>query len=265
MHLWLFLFPPPRAEQYSSAIVRLDNLRLTAIAVLLTFVCVAGCRRPSTTSSQATPQYVPAPAENSAQPVSEPPTGEEKLGLSTAVARLFDAGHRTGSLVEHCSCGARGRIPEAHSLNASMRFDRMEQGLAEIAREYPEVAWKETSQQMVRVSDSRKRPGLLNVRIREFLVIEDRPPQAALPALWRTAEVAAYMHRHNIRLARTEPDRAAIKQTGPTVIQVKNATVEQILDRIVAGYHSARRPLYRLWIYRECRSGAETFVEIRVQ
>jgi hypothetical protein len=237
--------------------------RATALFVAAA-ISLAGCRRPSTSSSQATPEHVPARV-GSVQPHPESIAAEVKSGLAASVAQILDAAERTGSLVEHCSCAARGRIAEAHLLESPLTVEPLEKALSEISRRYPEISWKETSDKAVRLSDSKKMPGLLQVRVKEFLVIEDHPPQAALPALWHTAEVAGYMHRHSMHLARTTPQRATVKKTSPTVIQVNNATVAEILDRIVSGYRAQSSfPLYRLWVYRECRSGAETFVEIRV-
>ena len=229
-------------------------------------VCFSGCRRPSVVNGDATPEYVPAVPQSAAQQGPEEVNTEAKLGLAAAVARILDNAHRTGSIVEHCSCVGRGRISEAHAVEASFKFEPMEQAFAEIAHRFPEISWKETQHKLIRVSDTKTRPGLLNVHIKEFLVIEDRPPQAALPALWRKAEVSAYMHRHNIHLAHGTSGSATVRKTAPTVIQLKNATVAEILDRIVAGYRSENNGSpYHLWVYRECRSGAETFVEIRVQ
>jgi hypothetical protein len=248
--------------------VPLHNFRLKAVGVLLTLaiVGVSSCRRPSGVNGDATPQYVPVIPQSAAQPSPEEVNTEAKLGLAAAVAGILDNAHRTGSIVEHCSCVARGRVSEAHAVEASFKFEPMEQALAEITHRFPEISWRETPQKVIRVSDSRKLPGLLSVRIQEFLVIEDRPPQAALPALWRKAEVSAYMHRHNIHPAHGTSGSATVRKTAPTVIQVKNATVAEILDRIVAGYRSEDNvSTYHLWVYRECRSGAETFVEIRVQ
>lgn len=187
------------------------------------------------------------------------------MGLATSVSRILRAAERMGSVVEHCPCASGERVGEAHLLQATSAAQPMEKALAEISRRYPDVTWKQGAHQSIRVSDRRQSPGLLQVRVREFLVIEDRPPTAALPALWRTAEVAAYMQKHKIRLARHHANRGTLQRTAPTVIQVKNGTVAEILDRMVSGYRSGdTTPLYRLWSYRECRSGTETLIDVEM-
>jgi hypothetical protein len=236
------------------------------LAVLVSAAFVAGCRRPSGTG-EAKPQYVPAPtAVNKVSSTNVPQTAPSaSLGLAASVAQILRAAERIGSVVEHCSCASGERVAEVHLLQTRSMAQSMEKALAEISRRYPDVVWKQGTHQAIRVTDRKQPAGLLQVRVKEFLVIEDRPPTAALPALWGTAEVAAYMHKHKLRVARHGHDRATVRRTAPTVIQVKNATVADILDRMVSGYRSGdSTPLYRLWAYRECRSGTETLIDVEM-
>ena len=233
--------------------------------MIVALALLAGCNRPNDVGG-GKPQYVPAPSANagSSGALAETPVNP-RIGLASFVARIFKAAERTGSVEEHCSCAPRERIGEAHLLQTTGTVEPMENALAEISRQYPDVKWKQGAHQIIRVTDGKEPPGLLQVRVKEFLVIEDRPAIAALPALWRTAEVAAYMQRHRMRLARQGADRATVKRTAPSVIQVKNATVAEILDRMVSSYRSDEgNALYRLWAYRECRSGAQTLIDVEM-
>jgi hypothetical protein len=46
---------------------------------------------------------------------------------------------------------------------------------------------------------------------------------------------------------------------------MKNATVAEILDRVVATHHSeSDAGRFTMWVYRECHFGAETIVDIKL-
>ena len=156
-------------------------------------------------------------------------------------------------------------MEEVHLVSAEVAQQPLEKAMQEIEQLYPQIRWSGAAQEHVRVMDKSASSGLLKVRIKEFLVIEDRPPQASLPALWQTPEVQSYMRKHGMRVARSARPAAKVARTSPTVIQTKNATVEQILDRMVEGYRSANgRQLYRAWSYRECRRKSGTLIEIGI-
>jgi hypothetical protein len=156
-------------------------------------------------------------------------------------------------------------LVEAHIVSGDAAQKPMEEAFKSITERYPEMHWQEYGDGRVRVADKQIRAGLLKVRVRQFLVIEDRPPQASLPALLQTAEVQAYMRKHHMRVARPSHAAGKVIKTSPTVIQTKNATVEQILDRMVDGYHSSGgRPLYRAWGYRECQRKGGILIEIEM-
>jgi hypothetical protein len=223
---------------------------------------LGGCRKPPAENSGAVPENVPPPG-GSLLPAAKDASGQ--LPLRTAVAKILEAAQRTGSIVEHCHCSAGARMEEAYLVPAELAQQPMEKAMQGIEQRYPQVRWSGPGRERVRVADASINPGLLKVRIREFLVIEDRPPQASMPALFRTPEVASYMRKHGIRVAQSRRSTAKLSRTSPTIIQTKNATVEQILDRMVEGYRSAKgRPLYRAWSYRECRRNGGTLVEIGI-
>jgi hypothetical protein len=187
------------------------------------------------------------------------------MSLSTAVVRILSAAHRTGSVVERVQCGARGTLVPTHLLQPPVKLDPMDEALQEITTRYPEVKWKEAGQGHVNVRDTAIKDSLLQVRLKEFFVIEDRPPQAALSALWQAEEVINYMRQHHVRASRHADFVRVDGKSGPRVLHMKNATVQQILDRMVDSYMGENgNGLHNVWIYRECRVGGETFAEVRV-
>ncbi len=232
---------------------------------LAAILFIAGCRKPPATDS-GTPQNVPAPATAGERAKPELPSqASDDLPLSVAVARILETAQRGGSVVEGCQCGPRGRMLEMHTVPRSLTGQEMEAALNGIRQRHPQIKWNYAGRGLVRVADSSRKAGLLKVRVKEFLVIEDRPPQAALPALWRTPEVAAYMRSHNVRMAYLPQASGKITKTAPTVIQTKNASVAEILDRMVESYRTGNgRQLYHGWVYRECRSGAESIAQISI-
>lgn len=153
---------------------------------------------------------------------------------------------------------------QIHSVPAEVSQQPMDQAFNAISQRYPQIKWREYGQERVRVVDSSAQASLLKVRIKEFLVIEDRPPHASLPALWGTVEVRTYMQKHRIRLARATQQESKIIKTAPVVIQMKNATVAEILDRIVDSYRpgGTTNVRYHAWAYRECRSQSGTMVDV---
>ena len=212
----------------------------------------------SAPGSKAGAAALPKP---SASPTPEP----TEWSLAAAVVSILDKAHHTGSIVERGQCGSRN-IVQVYTFRAPVMLEPMAAALNEISKRYPDLQWREAGEGRVRVTDNSARAGLLKVRVKEFLVIEDRPPQAALAALWKTEEVAAYMAKRHVRFARQTTSRTpAPRKQSPTVIHLKNATVQEIMDRIVDSYRApAGSGLHKVWVYRECQSGVETVVEVKV-
>lgn len=187
------------------------------------------------------------------------------MSLSTAVVRILSAANRTGSVIERAQCGARGTLVPAHLLRPPVKLEPMDEALLEISRRFPEIKWKDAGHGHVNIKDSSIQGSLLRVRLKEFFVIEDRPPQAALAALWQAEEVTAYMKQHHVRTARHAELVSVGRKSAPKVLHMKNATVLEILDRIVDSYMGDNgNALHNVWIYRECRVAGETFAEVRV-
>lgn len=156
---------------------------------------------------------------------------------------------------------------QVYTFHAPVTLEPMAAALTEISKRYPDIQWREAGEGHVRVVDNSARAGLLKVRIKEFLVVEDRPPRAALDALWKTNEVAAYMARRHVQFARqSQGSTVAGARQKPAVIHMKNATVQEIMDRILDSYHPpASAGWHKVWVYRECQRATGTLVEVRVQ
>ena len=139
----------------------------------------------------------------------------------------------------------------------------MDKALAEVSARYQNIYWRESPATGVRVGDSTARAKLLRVRVKEFRIVEDREPDGVMAVLWRTAEVRAFLRRNRVRFAgRAETSRKAI--SPPMIVEVKNATVADILDRIAVGY---RADPPKVWNYQECENSAnkETLAEVRMR
>jgi hypothetical protein len=231
------------------------------LALGVAILCGSGCRRPPMDDGRAAlnvPSATPSPSPT-------PSPEEADMSLSTAVVRILSAANRTGSVVERVECGARGTLVPTHLLQPPVKLEPMDEALQEITTRFPEVKWKDAGRGHVNVRDTNIKDSLLQVRLKEFFVIEDRPPQAALSALWQAEEVMAYMKQHHVRASRHADLVRVDGKSGPKVLHMKNATVQQILNRMVDSYMGENgNGLHNVWIYRECRVGGETFAEVRV-
>lgn len=214
----------------------------------------------SVPGSKAGAAAMPTP---SASPTPEP----TEWSLAATVVSILDKAHHTGSIIERCQCGPRNHLVQVYTFHAPVTLEPMAAALTEISKRYPDIQWREAGEGHVRVVDNSARAGLLKVRIKEFLVVEDRPPRAALAALWKTNEVVAYMARRHVQFARqSEASVTAGGRQKPTVIHMKNATVQEIMDRILDSYHVPPGPgWHKVWVYRECQRANGTQVEVRVQ
>lgn len=231
--------------------------RVAAWSVLAALGLLAGCSRPQTPRTE----QAQAPA-----PFTSPEAQEvREIELSSAVVSILESAHRNGALIYRGNCAPERKIAEKYSLPEPVKLEPMADAFGEIARRYPELKWREGGDG-VRLRDSTVVGGLLKVRLKEFTIIEDREPEAALAALWRTPEVISYMASHDVRFARQGTGARARRKHAVVVVHMKNATVEEIVERIVASYPAAQSVAggQKVWLYRECNSGAETLVEVKV-
>ncbi len=95
------------------------------------------------------------------------------------------------------SIGERGRL---FRLNPVVAPELMDQALTEIGRRYPNIRWNESGAGFVRVTDSAARTGLLQVRIPEFILLDDRGRADAQAAIWKTPEVQAFVKKTGMRI-----------------------------------------------------------------
>lgn len=179
--------------------------------------------------------------------------------LADIVAQIVAGAHRSGSVIYRVECGPEQSLAENLTFPSSPTTQPMKKALDQLLNSYPGLKWVDSASG-VRVLDSRVTAGLLKVRIPEFTVVEDRDAETALAALWRTPEVIRYMAAHDLRSARSSTKQTR-RSRGVVVIHMKNATVEQIVQRIAASYPNGGS---RFWSYRECRRGPETLVEVKI-
>jgi hypothetical protein len=240
----------------------MNKRSILLLAVTVAVLCCAGCHRPPADDGREAvniPNAAPAP------PSPTPTPEDADLSLATAVVRILSSAHRTGSVIERAQCGARGAMVPTHLFPPTIKLEPLDQALQEITQRYPEIKWNEAAGGHVNVKDTSIRGSLLQVRIKEFFVVEDRPPRAALDALWQSEEVMAYLKQHHVRTSRHSELVGVARKSTPQVLHMKNASVREILDRIVDSYMGENgNSLHNVWIYRECRVGGETFAEMRV-
>jgi hypothetical protein len=182
------------------------------------------------------------------------------MEAGAALLRILNAGHRSGGIMLRGECGVLG-VTESYRMKAPVTFEPLDKALQEVSGQYQNIYWRESPASGVRVADSDIKAKLLRLKLREFRVIEDREPDAVMAALWRTPEVAAFLRRNHIHfLRRATTAKKAI--SPPMIVEVKNATIADILDRIAAGY---RQDPPKVWLYRECEDKKETLVDVQMK
>lgn len=214
----------------------------------------SGCNKPPASPGPQAQQPAPFSAPQPQAAAAE----SKEIELAQALARILESAHRSGALIYRGNCIAERRIGDRYPLREPVKLEPMREALEEITHRYPELQWRDGTNG-VRLRDNAVTAGLLKVRLKEFALIEDREPEAALAALWSTPEVITYMAGHDVRFARHDPTPRARRKRAVVVVHVKDATVEDIVQRIVGSYPGT----HNLWLYRECRAGAETVVEVK--
>lgn len=171
--------------------------------------------------------------------------------------RILNAAHRNGGIMLRGECGVLG-VTESYRMKTPVTLEPLDKALQEVSAMHQNIYWRESPASGVRVADSDIKARLLRLKLREFRVIEDREPDAVMAALWRTPEVAAFLRKNHIHfLRRATTAKKAI--SPPMIVEIKNATVADILDRIAAGY---RQDPPKVWIYRECEDKKEILVDV---
>jgi hypothetical protein len=220
---------------------------------LLLAVLLSGCGKPAPESTKET-----SPAKPAAQ--SSPTPEVADMDVSLAAVRILNAAHRNGGVILHGACGPTG-ISGEHSMKAPVTLEPLDKALQEMATKYQNIYWRESPASGVRLADSTAQAKLLRVKVREFRIVEDRDPDSAMAALWRMPEVAAFLRRNHIRFARRVGTAKKVI-SPPMIVEIKNATVADILDRIAAGYRSDPP---KVWAYQECSEKKEMLIDVQMK
>ena len=220
---------------------------------LLLAVVFSSCSKTATQPSQNASLAKPA-----AQASPTPSANDIEAGA--ALLRMLNTAHRSGGIMLRGECGVLG-VTESYRMKMPVTFEPLDKALQEISAQYQNIYWRESPASGVRVADSDIKAKLLRVKVREFRVIEDREPDAVMAALWRTPEVAAFLRKNHIHfLRRATTAKKAI--SPPMIVEIKNATVADILDRIASGY---RQDPPKVWLYRECDDKKEMLVDVQMK
>jgi hypothetical protein len=229
------------------------NKKTIAPYCALLAALIAGCSKPVPQPSHSASPTKPA-AQSSATPE------QVDMDVSVAAVRILNAAHRNGGIILRGEFGPRG-IQDQHPMNAPVTLEPMDKALQEVSAKYQNIYWRESPASGVRLAESTAQAKLLRVKVREFHIVEDREPDSAMAALWRMPEVTAFLRRNHVHFARSiGTGRKVI--SPPMIVEMKNATVADILDRIAAGYHS-NPP--KVWIYQECSDKKETLVDVQMK
>jgi hypothetical protein len=226
--------------------------RWFALACLTVTLALSGCRKPE---QEAQPQ--PSPSA-SASPAAQLTSRDQTI--SDVVIHILYTARRGGGVILSGQCGPHG-IEEPYKMPSSATLEPMDKALQEVAAKYQNIYWRESKSGSVVVVDSQAQAKLLRVRVREFRIVEDREPDRVMQELWRAPEVAAFLRRNHVRFAR-RADGARKVLSPPMIVEMKNATVADILDRIAAGY---RQNPPKAWVYQECTEKKEMLIDVQMR
>jgi hypothetical protein len=225
----------------------LNRKYIASISLVLAFL-FCGCGKPAPETPKAAPVASPAKAAEQTNSGAV----NDAMDVSVAAVRILHAAHRSGGVILRGNCGTQG-IANTYPMNAPITVEPMDKALQEISAKYQNIYWRESPATGVRIADSGVKARLLRVKVREFRIVEDREPDAAIAELWRAPEVAAFIRRNQIRFARRTGTLKRVL-SPPMIVEVKNATVGDILDHIAAGY---RADPPKVWTYLECAEPEE--------
>ena len=216
----------------------------------------SGCSKPAPEAMKDA-----SPAKPVAQSsLSSPSVEVAETDVASTAVKILNTAHRNGAVILLGECGPSG-MSDPYPLHPPVKLEPMNEALQEISNQYQNIYWRESRESGVRVVDSGAKAALLKVRVREFRIVEDREPDAALAALWRAPEVAAFLRKNHVRLPRRMSTTRKVI-SPPMIIEMKNALVADILDHIAAGY---RMDPPRVWAYRECMNKNENLVDVQMK
>jgi hypothetical protein len=238
-----------------SAKLALNHARIAAGCLLLALV-VCGCGKPAPETTKDTSPTKPAAQSGQSGPAVE----ATDMEAGAAMLRILNAAHRNGGIMLRGECGVLG-VTESYRMKTPVSLEPLDKALQEVSARYQNIYWRESPASGVRVADSDIKAKLLRLKLREFRVIEDREPDAVMGALWRAPEVTAFLRKNHIHFSR-RPATARKVISPPMIVEIRNATVADILDRIAAGY---RQDPPKVWIYRECDDKKVTLVDVQMK
>ena len=146
-------------------------------------------------------------------------------------------------------------------MTAPVTLEPMDKALQEVSARYQNIYWRESPASGVRLAESTVQAKLLRVKVREFRIVEDREPDGAMAALWRTPEVMGFLRRNHVHFVRRVGTARKVI-SPPMIVEIKNGTVADILDRIAAGYRSDPP---KVWIYQECSNKNENLIDVQMK
>jgi hypothetical protein len=238
-----------------------QNRFALASLTLVAAIIISGCRKPA---EEAQPQ--PSPSAGTATPASNQPAPASEQadavgdGLSAVAVRILNKGQRSGSVILRGQCGPHG-LEEQYHLPHAATLEPMDKALQEISAKYQNIYWRESRTSGVRIADAMIKAKLLGVRVREFRIVEDREPDRVMAVLWHAPEVERFLRHNGFHFAR-RADGARKVLSPPMIVEMKNATVADILDRIAAGY---RQSPPKVWVYQECGDKKEVLIDVHMQ
>src|SRR5579864_2529025 len=232
----------------------LNKRCVVLVCLLLGIGCGQSAPGPQKDASQAK-----SSADKSVAQASPTPSADD-MEAGAAMLRILNAAHRNGGIMLRGECGVLG-VTESYRMRTPVTFEPLDKALQEISARHQNIYWRESPASGVRVADSDIKARLLRLKLKQFRVIEDREPDAVMVALWRTPEVTAFLRRNHIHFS-PRPVTARKVISPPMIVEMKNATVADILDRIAAGY---RQDPPKVWIYRECDDQKTTLVDVQMK
>ncbi|HET9838956.1 MAG TPA: hypothetical protein VFR84_12030 [Candidatus Angelobacter sp.] len=230
----------------------------TLSCLLLATVC-AGCKRTTPENEQQPQPPAEAPAQASAAIGPAQPPSFDRSTISDVVLHTLYTAREGGGVVLQGQCSGRS-IADVYTASPPPAGKSLQESLKEISAQHQNIEWHQSRSSGVRVVDRKTQAAILKVRVREFRVIEDLEPDAVMSVLWRQPEVRAFLRRHNVVFTRRAYGARKVL-SPPMIVEMKNRTVAEILDRIAAGYHS-NPP--KVWIYQECRDQKTTVIDVRM-
>ncbi len=230
------------------------------VTLVLVTLVLSGCSKPTQEAQpSASPTVTTTPAGTPAAPAAQQ-TDADSDGLSAVAVRILNKAQRGGGVILRAQCGLNG-LQEQYRLPHMATVEPMDKAFQEISAKYQNIYWRESPASGVRFVDATVKARLLGVRVREFRIVEDREPDRVMQELWRAPEVAAFLRRNHVRFAR-RADGARKVLSPPMIVEMKNKTVADILDRIAAGY---RQNPPKVWVYQECAQNKELLIDVQMR